>query len=582
MTQNNWQARYTISRIISAQLAAHDPKRGVMIVSQSGVPHIFAWDVESASLKPITNLPVDFGGISPDGTAIYYHDGESLLKYELATGETHNLTEVIPPFSPVSLSASLNGKVIGFSEVRKIGFSVYTLTNAEPLRLYRSIHPTFGPLFSYDAEYAVVAVTGRKPYGDLSLLAFDLSAYAPQQYVSVLEEHEGSIQPVMFSPIRGDLRLLGMTNATGYMRPLVWDVSTGDRIDIPLEHIEADLTPLTWSSDARQILLMQVEKAIHKLYIYDLNRSPFTPLSNLPEGTIHSAEFLPQSNDEIVLLLETSERPPHVVVVNSRDGAFMRELYTPEAPKGHTWQSVNFTSSGGVSVQAWLAKPDGDGPFPTIIHAPTGPDSVLTPTYDADASAWVDAGFAWLGVNYRGSVTFGEDFHKSIFGMLGLRESDDLSAGAAWLVNQGIAREDALFVSGTRYGASVALMALGRRPDLWAGALVDSPVTDWRALYDSASDTLKAHIRSMFGGTPEEIGVQYRASSPINVVDAVQAPLLIFSQHDDPSVPASQIEDYVSRIRENGGQIEVQWDEGTNTLQRQQIRLDWINQRLKK
>ncbi len=558
-----------------------------MIVSQSGAPHIFAWDVETATLKQITdeNQPIDFGGISPNGTAIYYHDGAHLLRYDLATQKITNITSDIAPFSPLSLSASLNGEMLGFSAARKNGFALYTVRTkpkSTPDLLYRSIHPAFGPLLSYDGECAVIAVTERKHYGDLSLLAFNLSEHSAQQVISVLEEDEGTIQPVMFSPVKGDLRILGMTNATGYVRPLVWDVKTGDRIDLPLEHIEADLTPLSWSHDASQILLKQIEQAIHKLYIYDLNRSTFTSLTNLPEGTIHSAEFLPDSHNEIVILLETSEHPPHVVVVNSRDGAFMRELYAPESPKCHAWQSVNFTSSGGVTVQAWLAKPDGDGPFPTIIHAPTGPDSVLTPTYDADASAWIDAGFAWLGVNYRGSVTFGEGFHKSIFGMLGLRESDDLSAGAAWIINQGIAREDAIFVSGTRYGASVALMALGRRPDLWAGAMVQSPVTDWRDLYQTAPDTLKAHIRSMFGGTPEEIAVQYRASSPINVADAVQAPLIIFSQHDDPSVPASQIEDYDSRIRENGGQIEVQWDEETKALQRQQRRFDWINQLLKK
>ncbi|MEQ9030662.1 MAG: hypothetical protein RLP44_18255, partial [Aggregatilineales bacterium] len=323
-----WQARYTVSKFISLQIAAHNPKRCVVIVQVLGKPTILVWDLAVSTYTSVADvtLAIEFGGISPDGMFVYYHDGQRLQKVEFsATHKKHAITDSIAPFSPVSMSASLNGEMLGFSAARSDGFSLYTLetrNGATPKLLYRSAHPAFGPLLSYDAKHAVIAVTERKHYGDLSLLVFNLLAESSQQNVSVLEEHEGSIQPIMFSRAQGDPRLLAMTNATGEVRPLIWDVVSGDRTDFPLEEIEGDLTPLDWSVDAGQILLMQVEKAIHKLFIYDLNRSTFTPLLNLPAGTIHSAEFLIDSNkdDELVLMLETSEHPPHVTVVSSKDG----------------------------------------------------------------------------------------------------------------------------------------------------------------------------------------------------------------------------------------------------------------------
>ena len=154
----------------------------------------------------------------------------------------------------------------------------------------------------------------------------------------------------------------------------------------------------------------------------------------------------------------------------------------------------------------------------------------MTERYHPESAAWVDHGFAWLSVNYRGSTTFGRDFQTAIYGMLGLREVDDLSAGHQWLVENGITTETQVVLTGAHYGGFLAMLALGRRPDLWAGAIVESAITDWRTFYEDGNEVVKAYVRAIFDGTPNDIPAQYRNSSPATYT--IDAPVLHIHDED--------------------------------------------------
>jgi dipeptidyl aminopeptidase/acylaminoacyl peptidase len=82
-------------------------------------------------------------------------------------------------------------------------------------------------------------------------------------------------------------------------------------------------------------------------------------------------------------------------------------------------RTVSFTSTDGQEIRGWLGVPDGDGPFPTILYTHGGPESVQTEEFSPEAQAWLDNGFAWFSINYRGSTTFGREFQQQIWGNLG-------------------------------------------------------------------------------------------------------------------------------------------------------------------
>jgi dipeptidyl aminopeptidase/acylaminoacyl peptidase len=226
--------------------------------------------------------------------------------------------------------------------------------------------------------------------------------------------------------------------------------------------------------------------------------------------------------------------------------------------------------------------PEGDGPFPTILHTHGGPTAVQTETFAASAQTWLDHGFAFMSVNYRGSVTFGRQFEQAIFGQLGSVEVDDMAAGYDFLVKHNIAQPDAVLLTGGSYGGYLTLQAIGRRPELWAGGMASVAIADWRLMYEDQAETLRGYQRSLFGGTPDELPDTHAASSPITYAENLRAPLLVIQGKNDTRCPARQMEAYEKKLNTLGKEISIHWfDAGHGSrameqnIEHQELMLRW-------
>ena len=136
-----------------------------------------------------------------------------------------------------------------------------------------------------------------------------------------------------------------------------------------------------------------------------------------------------------------------------------------------------------------------------------------------------------------------------------------MAAARDWLVAAGIAHPDQILLTGWSYGGYLTLLALGKRPDLWAGGLAGIAIADWAMLYEDSADFLKGYCAAIFGGTPTEKPDQYAISSPITYAARVNAPVLIIQGRNDARTPSRPIEVYEARLRELGKRIEVYWFE---------------------
>ena len=56
------------------------------------------------------------------------------------------------------------------------------------------------------------------------------------------------------------------------------------------------------------------------------------------------------------------------------------------------------------------------------MHTHGGPTACQLATFQPEAQAWIDQGFAWLSINYHGSTGFGKAWESSIYGQLGVLE----------------------------------------------------------------------------------------------------------------------------------------------------------------
>ena len=573
-----WVRRFRTPQIAFAQIAPSAPGRGLVADNSSGAYQLYAWDGTDGTKRRLTDKPtgVLFGAIAGDGRHVYYHEdsgGDELghfVRVPFEGGRAEDLCPLLPRFSSFSFASCGSGRRFGFQAADGEGFHVYDVETREdgglgsPRELFRSGKLALGPAYSHDGEVAVVATTERSALQQYGLAAFGTADGRP---LEGLWDGEGtSLEALGFPPIPGDLRLAGTSNRSGSRRPFVWDLATGERTDLPFAELPGELFAVDWSPDGRSLLLCQFHKAVQRLFVCDLGERRLRSLDH-PRGTF---DFFGAtgtgtcfgSSDEVFALWQDSVHPARLVALDAGTGREKRTLLEAGAAVGgRAWSSVSFASSDGQEIQAWLGVPEGKGPFPAVVHSHGGPDAVMTEAYLPSSQAWLDSGFAFLTVNYRGSTCFGRDFQEKIWGEPGRWEVEDLAAARDWLVAEGVASPDAVFLSGWSYGGYNTLMGLGKRPELWAGGMAGVAIADWNAMYEDSAETLRGYQAALFGGAPEEKPEAYAECSPIAWAEKVAAPLLVIQGANDTRTPARQMRLYEARMRELGKRIEVRWFE---------------------
>ena len=564
-----WKQRFRAPTIPWTALAKAAPTRGLAASNRSGAHQLYAWHVPSGHLTQLTDRPTGVvdGVLSPDGRYVYYlndlGDNEigHFVRIPFEGGTPQDITPDLAPYSSFGMSVSLAGNCLAFQLVNADGFHLCCIdiggggALGAPRMLYRCATFTLAPIVSNQGEIAVLASSERTGKMDYSLLAFDTQSGA--LIGELWDGPDTSMEATAFSPVAGDVRVLATTNRSGVNRALLWNPRTGERTELLLDELEGEIHPLDWSVDGRRLLLGHVSQAAEQLYVYDLATTALSRVRH-PSGTFSGAYF--GGDDEILANWQDSTHPPHVIALGDTAGGQIRTvLATGAVPPGHAWTSIAFPSSDGQTIQGWLGVPDGTGPFPTILETHGGPSVVQRNEFSPASQAWLDRGFAYLTINYRGSITFGRDFEQQIWGDLGHWEVEDMVAARDWLVGQGIARADQVLLTGWSYGGYLTLQALGTRPDLWAGGMAGIAIADWTVQYEDEADTLRGYQAALFGGTPEDKPEQYAASSPITYAKNVAAPVLIIQGRNDTRTPPRPIRMYEETMRALGKPIEVHW-----------------------
>jgi dipeptidyl aminopeptidase/acylaminoacyl peptidase len=570
---DRWKERFRARVVHWTAPAAGDRRRALAVSNRTGVAQLYAWDVPTGELRQVTDRPdgTMHGAISADGSRIFYLDdrqGDEIghwLSVGVDGGGAVDITPELPPYTSEDLEHSADGRWAAFTAAFDDGHRVYVLAagggggSTPPREIYRTSAMCWVTGFDHDGRLLGVLTNERSGQARFSLMVFDTTT--GERVAELSDSADSSLSRTRFSPLPGDERVLAASDVTGERRPLVWHPRTGQRDDLPVTG-PGETFPLDWSPDGSEILLCRVQGAVQELSVYDVGTGSLRALDH-PAGVYGFFGELGtwfDGDGRIVAQWQDATHPATVMLLDNRTGRPIRELLPPTpVPPSRPWRSVTFAVDGEQPIQAWLVTPEGEGPFPAVIETHGGPESVAMQSFLPRAQAWVDRGFAYLSVNYRGSVTFGRDFKEAIWGRPGELEVRDIVAGRQWLIDNGIARADEIFKVGWSYGGFLTLHTLGTAPGLWAGGMAGIAVADWVSEYEDENDVLRAFDRALFGGPPEEKMELYVKASPITYAEHVDAPVLIIQGRNDSRCPARQVELYEARMRQLGKPIEVIW-----------------------
>jgi dienelactone hydrolase len=195
---------------------------------------------------------------------------------------------------------------------------------------------------------------------------------------------------------------------------------------------------------------------------------------------------------------------------------------------------VSYKARDGLKIPAILDLPagwkNGDAPAPAIVMPHGGP---WARDYTGwDASGWVpmltSRGYAVLRPQYRGSQGLGRELWLAGDAQWGLKMSDDLDDGAAWLVSQGITRKGNIAIFGYSYGGFAAVAATVRSPSPYQCAIAGAPVADLGRLNTSWSDSRLQRILQ---------GKTVKGMDPMNNADKAHLPIMLFDGDRDVRTP---------------------------------------------
>jgi DNA-directed RNA polymerase subunit L len=521
-----WVERLHAPRYIWSQIAALNPKRGILCREEKSQQQLLTWNVETGethALMPALDYQLN-ATLSQDGEFITY------LVPHPTHADVYQYVRV--PFGggtpqPIAQTALMNASPhieeaagrIGFTAVTGNGYSVqvWTPDGKKPLFSYESEVLAYGPSLSFDGKIAVVATMQSPESKATHLEAYEIDTGAK---ISQLVLPDTPLEAVKFAPFAGDNRLLVQAREGLLTRPLIWDVASGEVQR--MEGLDKDISYDVWDwMNSNQILLFN----FGSLHLYDLSiqKLIWKQTYQIPERITLAYT----TNDQHIVYHKDIEHTPFLVKVVMNEAT---EPFTPLPLKLSNFkQGFVVAGNGGM---CWIVGRNG-GVSAIIRILEDHPMSTLATDTFVEAEAWINQNLLWWPMNIW------DIFKKSPTAAAGAI-TDYMESVPTSIVGLPL-------LTAHNMGAALALLTLHRSdPSIWAGGVVVRPILDWGHLYESVAPPEKAMMRLWFGGSPTEQPQAWRDASPLRQTKPLTVPVKLLYHPYDSLTPIQHVQTYAA------------------------------------
>lgn len=219
-------------------------------------------------------------------------------------------------------------------------------------------------------------------------------------------------------------------------------------------------------------------------------------------------------------------------------------------------QEIWATESDGSKVHTWCMQPTTPGPHPTVLEIHGGPMSMYGYRYFHEFQCLVNAGYAVVYTNPRGSQGYGKSFGDAIVGKWGDKDYRDVMAGLEAALHAWPALDaDRLAVAGGSYGGFMVNWIISHDQRFKAAITMRSVVNRFSAMGSSDMGWLRV---PQYGTKPWwEEPEPYWQQSPLRYASNIHTPLLIEHQEKDYRLPIEQAEQLFSALKYLGRSVEM-------------------------
>ena len=334
----------------------------------------------------------------------------------------------------------------------------------------------------------------------------------------------------------------------------------GKNIRILSEDLDGDGNNLMWASDSKSIYYAYDERGIRKIGRATIKGKLSSVIAGLG-GTTIGRPYLSGGfhalNNIIAFTHGTSDRPANVAMIIDDQIKILTNLN--EDILAHrelgTVNEIKYQSSfDGQEIQGWYITPPDFDPakkYPLILEIHGGPHLAYGPYFSAELQIMAAAGYVVFYNNYRGSLSYGEDFALLLQYKYSSKEDfADHMSGIDSLIELGFVDDTNLFIAGGSAGGIATAYAVGLT-DRFNAAVAAKPVINWLSKPLTA-DSMVGQIYHQFPGPPWEHLEHYWKRSPLSLMGNVTTPTMLLTGEDDRRTPISETEQFYQALRLRG------------------------------
>ena len=334
----------------------------------------------------------------------------------------------------------------------------------------------------------------------------------------------------------------------------------GSNIRLLTQDLDGDANNVIWADDSKSLYYTYDERGIRKIGQVSI-KGKINKVTDGLGGTTLGRPYLSGSfhanNKTIAFTYGQADRPANIAVFNEDKLKILTSLN--EDLLGHkTLGEVNEiiykSSFDEQEIQGWYITPPDFDPskkYPLILEIHGGPHLAYGPHFSAELQIMAAAGYVVFYNNYRGSLSYGEDFALLLQYKYSSKEDfADHMSGIDSLIDLGFIDDENLFIAGGSAGGIATAYAVGLT-DRFNAAVAAKPVINWLSKPLTA-DSMVGQIYHQFPGPPWEHVEHYWKRSPLSLMGNVTTPTMLITGENDRRTPISETEQFYQALRLRG------------------------------
>ena len=334
----------------------------------------------------------------------------------------------------------------------------------------------------------------------------------------------------------------------------------GKNIRLLTEDLDGDANNLIWANDNKSLYFTYDERGVRKIGQVTVKGKLNEIIKGLG-GTTVGRPYLSGgfhvTNNTIAFTYGLPNRPANIAVVNEGQAQVLTALnedLLEHKKLGLVNEIVYNSSFDGQEIQGWYITPPDFDPskkYPLILEIHGGPHLAYGPYFSAEMQIMAAAGYVVFYDNYRGSLSYGEDFALLLqYKYSSSEDFADHMSGIDAMIDLGFVDTENLFIAGGSAGGIATAYAVGLT-DRFNAAVAAKPVINWLSKPLTA-DSMVGQIYHQFPGPPWEHLEHYWKRSPLSLMGNVTTPTMLLTGEDDRRTPISETEQFYQALRLRG------------------------------